>query len=170
MLVVDDSAVTTGNLVLTTDGLGYVPVISTNSGATLTNMSGATVVSMNPCTVTTVPCPAANVVQTVTGFTQNGVTGFTASYNLSVGSGNSRWAAGTVNFLDAALFNAGANDLVLSVNDGASYYKIDVVDVNNRKVTLKVTVDGKIAITGALLDSAGVPSVDKTRSRVWCLW
>ena len=46
---------------------------------------------------------------------------------------------------------------------GANYYKIDVVDANNKKVTLKVTVAGKIAITNALLQSVGVSGFDATK-------
>ncbi len=52
---------------------------------------------------------------------------------------------------------------MISVNDGgASYYKVDVVDSAGVKVTIRVEVDGKISISGALLDSAGVPGFDKT--------
>ena len=52
-----DQVVTTGNLVLTTVGLGYVPVITTNSVAALTNLNGATVSEMAPSLRTRPRCP-----------------------------------------------------------------------------------------------------------------
>jgi hypothetical protein len=124
-------------------------------------MNGATVIEMEPCTVDGQnPCLATY--NTIPTFTQNGTTGFTAGYNLAAGTGlNARWGAGTVNFLDSALFDATAGDLVIAVNDGgASYYKIDVVDAQGQKVTIRVTVDGRIAITNAILQSANVPGFD----------
>ena len=121
VLVVDDAAVTTGTLTLTTAGLGYVPVISTNSTATLTDLGGATVSAMEPCTVTTNPCPAGNIVDTSSSFSQIGTTGFSLGYDLANGTGNSRWVGGTITFANA--FDASAKVLVLTVFDaGSSYY------------------------------------------------
>ena len=120
VLVVDDPAVTTGTISLVTSGLNFVPVITGNSVNALTNFGGTAFVSeMEPCTVTGQnPCLPANLVDTVTTFTQNGTTGYTEVYNLGNGTGNNRWMGGSLTF--TPLFDFSAKSMVLDVTKGAA--------------------------------------------------
>ncbi|HPS36485.1 MAG TPA: hypothetical protein PLL75_01990, partial [Candidatus Omnitrophota bacterium] len=150
------------------------PVIDANSTAGLTDLSdyrpGAGAVE--PCGAAHNPCLAADGTKdTVTSFTQTNTSQFSFHYNLNNGFNDvdakdyRRWAAGSLTFSDDKLFDFTAKDLVLDITvTGQSGYKLDVVDENDNKVTLQVTLtSGKIAITDALLKSANITGFDSSK-------
>lgn len=146
-----------GALTIQAAGLDYRPVITTPTNAALTDFSALQ--------------PSASKVEAVSGttvpdFTQTGSSGFNFNYNLSAG-GSQRWAAGMILFSGGRFFDATATDVVLNVHvTGASYYNIEVEDVNGAKVVMRANVlNGKVAVTKEMLLSAEVPGFDAAQIR-----
>jgi len=137
-----------GQVAVELGGLSYIPVIGGPTTAPVTDFS-ALRPSVSPIEAVTHT--------TVTSFVQASADQFVMDFNLAAG-GSQRWAAGMLLFSPGAYFNAAVSDIVLDVSvTGARYYKVEVEDANGRKVMVRVNqTTGKIAITNALLQMAGI--------------
>ncbi|MFH1799986.1 MAG: hypothetical protein ABH891_03955, partial [Candidatus Omnitrophota bacterium] len=143
-IVVDDPNATTGTLTITTAGLAFTPGITTTTTNALTNLGGATISEMEPLGV-----------NTVTAFSQTSTSAASFTYNLANGTGNNRWAGSLISFVSN--FNLTTQNLVIAGSDaGSSYYKLELIDAQGDKVTVRVNVDGRIEVTNALVQAAGV--------------
>jgi hypothetical protein len=150
--IVADEVGTT-NYVLETKGLAFTPVITTATTNALTNLSGASISEMEP---------AGN--NTVTAFSQASAGAASFTYNLANGTGNNRWAGSLISFVSN--FNLTTQNLVIAGSDaGSSYYKLELIDAQNDKVTLHINVDGRIEVTNALVQAANVASFNADQIR-----
>ena len=146
-----------GQVQIQAKGLSYTPVITTPTAQVVTDFGALS--------------PTASPVEafqgtTVSNFVQPNANEFSFNYNLPAG-GDQRWAAGMILFNGGPLFDMRASGIVLGVYlTGASYYKLEVQDVNGVRVTVQVRVtNGKVLVTDALLQAAGVAGFDSSKVR-----
>ena len=86
--------------------------------------------------------------------TQTGPNAASLIYNLSKIPAKVRWAGMLISFVQA--FNIQAQDLVIEAmrTGKLSYYKLELKDAGNKKVTFRVEAKGRITVTLAMVQDA----------------
>ncbi len=172
-LVMNDQAAgsktAAGNIAVQTMGLAFDP-IAPETSEPLTDLGAKRPAAgeLEPCAVIgQSPCQAT--LNTVTSFNQPTKDAFDFTYNLANGSdtGFRRFGGALLNFENNLLDTT--TGLVLGFRaSAATSLNLDFVDVNDRKVTVRIlNLSGssikKFKITKALLDASGIAGFDGTR-------
>ncbi|HRK61924.1 MAG TPA: hypothetical protein PLY88_05185, partial [Candidatus Omnitrophota bacterium] len=165
VFVANDAADTTGTITVGAANLKFIPN-AVGTGLPVTDLSALkpSVVALEPCGQNQSPClPALGSLDTVQNFTQTGATQIDFDFNLNngiAGAGDARRYAGAQILFDTGKrLSIPAGGLVLGVTaTGVTSYKIELIDNQNRKVSLNSSVvNGNLLITRDMIQAANVP-------------
>ncbi len=176
-IVIDDPDAVTGAVTVKTAGLVFVPEINAATSDDLTDFASlGSPAEVEPCDADLVSgkCPDGHLLDTIRNWSQTSTSGYSYQYDFSTAPAAFHWGASSITMQGDAthlnqLFNLQTSDLVLQVNvtGGASYYKVDLVDLEGDKVTVRVNVtNGKIKIDNNLVQTAGVTAFNSSQIKV----
>src|SRR5204862_192924 len=94
---------------------------------------------------------------TVTSINQTDANSYVMSVNLANGVNGTndarRWAASNIAFTNVLDLSASASQFVFDVTAGTTPFKIDIVDANGKRITVR-GISGRDVLTRTLLESA----------------
>ena len=135
VIVADNATDTTGTVTVDTKNLKYVPSVTPTTDA-LTDFEGKAKASgIEPCSVNTNPCPAGNVIDTVTSFVQTSGDQYSFGYDLRNGTGDNRWAASAIELESARDLTVVNSSIVLGVTSTSGNFIVEVQDNSTTAVS-----------------------------------